>query len=127
IVLIDQFSRNAYRGKAEAFAADALGLELAREGYASGSFDDLDLVDHLFAAMPFRHAEDVGAQRTAVDLAQRHAIVAATTQPALLTAYVDNVEWARRHYDVIARFGRFPHRNATLGRDATPAESEYLA
>ena len=77
--------------------------------------------------MPFRHAEDLGAQRIAADLAQRHAVQAAATQPALLNSYVDGVEWARRHYDVIARFGRFPHRNATLGRDSTPDEAEYLA
>jgi uncharacterized protein (DUF924 family) len=127
IILIDQFSRNVYRGKAEAFAADALGLELAREGYATGTFDYFDLTEHLFAAMPFRHAEDLVAQRSAVDLAQHHAVLAATTQPALLKAYVESVEWARRHYDVIARFGRFPHRNATLGRDTTPEEAEYLA
>jgi uncharacterized protein (DUF924 family) len=126
ILLIDQFSRNVYRGRAEAFAADPLGLALAREGYASGSFDGFDLVEHLFAAMPFRHAEDVAAQRTAVDLAQRHALLAAKTQPALLKPYVDSVEWARKHYDVIARFGRFPHRNATLGRESTPEEAEYL-
>jgi len=60
-------------------------------------------------------------------LAQRHAVLAATTQPAFLNTYVDSVEWARRHYDVIARFGRFPHRNATLRRDSTPEETEYLA
>jgi uncharacterized protein (DUF924 family) len=60
-------------------------------------------------------------------LAQRHALLAAKTQPALLKSYVDGVEWARKHYDVIARFGRFPHRNATLGRESTPAEVEYLA
>ena len=127
IILIDQFSRNVYRGKAEAFGADALGLELAREGYASGKFDGFDLTEHLFAAMPFRHAEDLAAQRMAVDLAQRHAIMAVTKQPALQDAYVDSVEWARRHYDVIARFGRFPHRNATLRRETTSEEAEYLA
>lgn len=127
IILIDQFSRNVYRGKPEAFAADALALELAREGYASGQFDGFDLTEHLFAAMPFRHQEDVAAQHMAVDLAQRHAIMAATQQPALQKAYDDSVEWARRHYDVIARFGRFPHRNATLGRQTTPEEAEYLA
>jgi uncharacterized protein (DUF924 family) len=126
ILLVDQFSRNVYRGRAEAFAADALGLQLAREGYASGNFDAFDLVEHLFAAMPFRHAEDLAAQRTAVDLAQRHALLAAKTQPALLKSYVDSVEWARKHYDVIARFGRFPHRNTTLGRESTPEEVEYL-
>jgi uncharacterized protein (DUF924 family) len=127
IILIDQFSRNVHRGRAEAFAADPLCLELAREGYASGAFDGFDLVEHLFAAMPFRHAEDLAAQRTAVDLAQRHAVMAAEKEPALLSAYVDNVDWARRHYDVVARFGRFPHRNATLGREPTPEESAYLA
>lgn len=127
IVLIDQFSRNIHRGKAEAFAADSVGLELAREGYAKGAFDGLDLVEHLFAAMPFRHAENVEAQRLGVDFAQRHAMMCATTQPSLLAAYVDSVEWARRHYDVIARFGRFPHRNATLRRESTAEEQEYLA
>jgi uncharacterized protein (DUF924 family) len=127
IILIDQFSRNVHRGRPEAFAADALGLALAREGYDSGAFDEFDLVEHLFAAMPFRHAEDVAAQRSAVDLAQRHAMMAAAKQPALLSTYVDNVDWARRHYDVVVRFGRFPHRNATLGREPTPEESEYLA
>jgi len=127
IILIDQFSRNVYRGQAEAFAADALGLELARQGYASGAFDGFDIVEHLFAAMPFRHAEDLAAQRMGVDLAQRHAMLAATTQPALVSTYDDSVEWARRHYDVIARFGRFPHRNVTLGRSPTPEETEYLA
>jgi uncharacterized protein (DUF924 family) len=127
IILLDQFSRNAYRGRAEAFSADALCLELAREGYASRAFDGFALVEHLFAAMPFRHAEDLAAQRTGVDLAQRHALLAAATAPALLGAYVDNVDWARRHYDVIARFGRFPHRNETLRRDSTPEEREYLA
>jgi len=127
IILMDQFSRNVHRGKAEAFAADPLCLELAREGYDAGAFDEFDLVEHLFAAMPFRHAEDVAAQRTAVVLAQRHAMMAAAKQPELLSAYADNVDWARRHYDVVARFGRFPHRNATLGREPTPEESEYLA
>ena len=127
IILIDQFSRNVYRGRADAFAADALALELAREGYASGTFDGFDLTEHLFAAMPFRHAEDLQAQRMAVDLAQRHAMLAAETQPSLLEPYVDSVEWARRHYDVVARFGRFPHRNATLQRNSTPEEVEYLS
>lgn len=127
ILLIDQFSRNVYRGRGEAFAADALGLELARDGYASGRFDGFDLVEHLFAAMPFRHAEDVAAQRMAVDLAQQLAMLAAKTQPAVLKSYADGVDWARKHYDVIARFGRFPHRNATLGRESTPEEVEYLA
>ena len=127
ILLIDQFSRNVYRGRGEAFAADALGLELARDGYASGRFDGFDLVEHLFAAMPFRHAENVAAQRMAVDLAQQLAMLAAKTQPAVLKSYADGVDWARKHYDVIARFGRFPHRNATLGRESTPEEVEYLA
>jgi uncharacterized protein (DUF924 family) len=127
ILLIDQFSRNIHRGQAEAFAADAVGLELARDGYAKGAFDGFDLVEHLFAAMPFRHAEDLDAQRLGVDFAQRHAMMAVSTHPALLEAYVDSVEWARRHYDVIARFGRFPHRNATSRRESTAEEKEYLA
>jgi uncharacterized protein (DUF924 family) len=98
-------------------------LERARKR----ELDGFDLTEHLFAAVPFRHTENLVEQRMAVDLAQRHAVLAATTQPALMKAYVESVEWARRHYDVIARFGRFPHRNGTLGRDTTSEEAESLA
>jgi len=123
IVLIDQFSRNLHRGTPGAFSADDRALEIARFGFANGSFADFDVFDNLFAALPFRHAEDVTAQRTALDIAQRDAL---RGKPAWKRFLDDSVDFARKHYDVIARFGRFPHRNAVLGRTTTPEENEYL-
>ncbi len=123
IVLIDQFSRNLYRGTPDAFSADDKALAIARAGFANGSFAGFDVFDNLFAALPFRHAEDVAAQRVALDIAQRDAM---RGKPAWKRFLTDSVEYARKHYDVIARFGRFPHRNATLGRATTAEETEYL-
>ncbi len=123
IILIDQFSRNLYRGTPEAFSADPHALALARAGFENGAFTDFDVFDHVFVALPFRHAEDLEAQRFALDVAQRDAMRGAPAHRAFL---VNSVVWARKHYDVIARFGRFPHRNAALGRATTPEEAEYL-
>jgi uncharacterized protein (DUF924 family) len=124
LILIDQFSRNLYRGTPDAFSADERALAIARAGFASNRFSEFDVIDNLFAALPFRHAENVEAQRVALDIAQRDAL---RGTPALKQFLVDSVEYARKHYDVIARFGRFPHRNATLGRPTTTEETEYLA
>lgn len=123
IVLIDQFSRNLHRGTPDAFSADGRALEIARAGFDSNRFSEFDVIENLFAALPFRHAEAVVEQRRALDIAQRDAMRAT---PGLKQFLLDSVEWARKHYDVIARFGRFPHRNAALGRETTPEEAEYL-
>jgi uncharacterized protein (DUF924 family) len=123
IILLDQFTRNVYRGTKDAFAHDAVALELARSGFDSGAFDDLDPIERMFAALPFRHDEDVESQKRAVALAVRDA---RTTTPLLKDFLVYSVDWARKHLDVIVRFGRFPHRNAALARQSTPEEVEYL-
>jgi uncharacterized protein (DUF924 family) len=123
IILVDQFSRNLFRGTPDAFSADDKALEIARAGYAANRFADFDVIDNLFAALPFRHAEDVAAQRTALDIAQRDAL---RGNPGCKQFLIDSVEYARKHYDVIARFGRFPHRNGVLGRKTTREETEYL-
>lgn len=123
IVLIDQFSRNVYRGSPDAFSADARAVELARAGYDSGRFAVFEPFEHLFAGMPFSHAEDLGLQKRAVAHAERTAILAG---PACKGPFSGSVDFARKHLDVIARFGRFPHRNATLGRVSTPEEAAYL-
>jgi uncharacterized protein (DUF924 family) len=123
IVLIDQFSRNIYRGSADAFSKDAVALELARDGFDSGLFRDLDSVEQLFAFLPFSHAEDLAHQRRAVAHAQQAALAAPPHWRSMMQGSVD---FARKHLDVIARFGRFPHRNATLGRVTTPDEQQYL-
>jgi uncharacterized protein (DUF924 family) len=124
IILIDQFSRNLYRGKTEAFACDGRALALASAGYDAGKFDGFDAIERLFAALPFRHAEDIAAQKRAVALAVQDAL---SGEAHLKEFLIYSVDWARKHLDVIVRFGRFPHRNAALGRTCTPDEEQYLA
>ena len=123
IILIDQFSRNLYRGRPEAFTCDDVALALARRGYDSGSFEVLGPLEHLFAAMPFTHAENVEHQKRGVALSVQRALKAPELYRKILFASVD---FARKHLDVIVRFGRFPHRNAALGRASTAEEREYL-
>ena len=124
IILIDQFSRNLYRGRAAAFSHDGKALQLARDGYDAAAFEGFGTLEHVFAAMPFCHAESLEDQRRGLHLATRNALRA---PPHLLSAAQLNVDWGRKHLDVVARFGRFPHRNETLGRSSTPEEQEYLA
>lgn len=124
IILIDQFSRNLYRGTPEAFSCDAKVLALTHAGYDAGRFADFDVIEHLFAAMPLRHAEDLESQKRGVQLALEHALLGA---PLFRGMLVESVDYARKHLDVIACYGRFPHRNETLGRTSTPDELQYLA
>lgn len=123
IILIDQFSRNVYRGNPQAFSADARALQLAIEGYDAGAFTQFDSLEQIFAYLPFSHAEDLAMQKRAVELAQRAALSAPEMWRDMLFSAVD---YARKHLDVIARFGRFPHRNIVLGRVNTAEESAYL-
>jgi uncharacterized protein (DUF924 family) len=122
--LIDQFSRNLYRGTPQAFSHDPVALGLAQTGFTSGRFDQLDAIERMFAALPFRHAEEVEAQKRGVELAVKDAL---TSPPYLKDFLIYSVDWARKHLDVIVRFGRFPHRNAALGRVSTAEELEYIA
>jgi len=124
IILIDQFSRNLHRGKPDAFACDGHALALARRGFDVGQFDGMGTIERMFAALPFRHAETVEDQKRACSLAVTDAM---TCEPFMREFCVYSVDWARKHLDVIVRFGRFPHRNAAVGRASTPEEIEYLA
>jgi uncharacterized protein (DUF924 family) len=118
VVVLDQFSRNLYRGDARAFAQDAYARECSREARARG--DDLGLapVERQFLYMPLEHSEDSADQDLGVELMRS---LEAFEETRGLT------EWAERHRVIIRRFGRFPHRNAALGRDSTPEEAEFLA
>jgi uncharacterized protein (DUF924 family) len=118
VVVLDQFSRNMYRGSPAAFASDARALAVAREIVARGFDAELLPVQRWFVYLPFEHAEDLDAQRESVRLF-------ATLGPDGQQAEVQ--DYAQRHCDVIARFGRFPHRNAILGRTSTPEELAFLA
>ena len=118
VILLDQFTRNTLRGDARAFAGDARALQTARAMVASGADRALSGVQRGFVYLPFEHAEDLSHQRTAVQLYQQ----LAQDEPAR----TDLVGWAQRHHDVVARFGRFPHRNAALRRTSTAAEEAFL-
>jgi uncharacterized protein (DUF924 family) len=110
IILLDQFPRNMFRGTASAFATDAMALEAAKHAVQAGYDRAMAEVERTFVYLPFEHSEDFVDQERALELFAGNA----------------NYEWARRHWEVIRRFGRFPHRNAVLGRESTAAEIEFL-
>jgi len=117
VILLDQLSRNLYRGDARAFAQDAHALECASQALSRG--DDLELlpVQRTFLYLPYEHSESLADQDRAVDLMRS------------LDAFEETrgmSDYAVRHRDIVRRFGRFPHRNAALGRDSTPEETEFL-
>lgn len=118
ILVLDQFTRNSFRDTARAFAGDTLALHAAQALVARGGDRALTPLQRWFVYLPFEHAEDMTAQRQSMDLfnalAQQHPDMA------------DTREWARKHLDIVARFGRFPHRNAALGRASTPEEAAFL-
>lgn len=119
ILVLDQFTRNAHRDTPEAFAGDVLALAAARELVDSGAHLQLSPFERQFAYMPFEHAEDAGMQERAVDLF--------TDLSAAHEGFTEALDYAHRHRGVIARFGRFPHRNPILGRASTPDERDYLS
>ncbi|HJV60063.1 MAG TPA: DUF924 family protein [Albitalea sp.] len=118
ILLLDQFTRNIHRGTARAFAGDALALAAARSMVSTGQDLALPPERRAFVYLPFEHAEDLVAQDEAVRL-----FTALAHQAPEMNGMLD---YARRHRAVIARFGRFPHRNAALGRASTPEEAAFL-
>jgi len=118
VIVLDQFTRNVFRGTARAFAGDAMALQTARALVASGADRALTGVQRQFAYLPFEHAEDLSHQRIAVQLYQQ----LAADEPAR----AELVVWAQKHLDIVARFGRFPHRNAALGRTSTDEEAAFL-
>lgn len=124
LLVLDQFSRNLHRGTAAAFAGDARAQTLALQGLHLGHDRTLSRPQRVFCYMPLEHAEDLALQERNVALFHALAEQAPEAQHA---AYADFLDYAQRHRDVIARFGRFPHRNTQLGRENTPAERDYLA
>jgi uncharacterized protein (DUF924 family) len=116
IVVLDQFTRNVFRGTSRAFAGDTRALALATRMVDTADDRLLALVERWFVYMPFEHSERLIDQHEAVRLFER---LAADGLDAPLS-------WAHRHFEVVRRFGRFPHRNAILGRTSTAEELEYL-
>lgn len=117
VIILDQFSRNLFRDNPQAFAADAQALAIAQSAIDQGFDQDLLPVQRWFYYLPFEHSEDLAQQTRSLQLHEqlRHDPASAST-----------IEYAYKHYEIIERFGRFPHRNAILGRPSTPAELEFL-
>ena len=109
-ILFDQLPRNMFRGHADQFSTDHLALAVAREAVGRGFDDALPAIERQFLYMPFQHSESLDDQQQSLLLFTR------LGEPELLG-------YARKHHDIIARFGRFPHRNAMLGRAARPDEA----
>lgn len=114
ILLLDQFTRNIHRGSPQAFAADHLALDYARHALNQGYDRAVAAERRPFYYLPFEHSEDLADQERSVRLFEAHG------DPVML-------DYAIRHKVIVERFGRFPHRNAVLGRASTPEELEFLA
>jgi uncharacterized protein (DUF924 family) len=122
LIVLDQFPRNLFRGSADAFASDAHAQAIARRAVPQGRMDAaLTPAQRIFLYLPFEHAEDMAAQDLSV------ALFEGLRDHKTHAAPGGTIDYAWRHRAVIARFGRFPHRNAALGRESTPAELIYLA
>ena len=113
VIVLDQFSRNMFRGTARMFASDARAIAAARAAIEGGDDQALDPAERTFLYMPFMHSEDHADQERSVALFQ------SLSAP-------DQVRYAEQHRDIVRRFGRFPHRNELLGRASTPEELEFL-
>jgi uncharacterized protein (DUF924 family) len=117
ILLLDQFTRNIFRGTPRAFAGDERALATAEDAVTRGFDRALPIRERWFVYMPFEHAESVDAQHRSLELFGTLAREMGDD---------DALVWARKHAEVIFRFGRYPHRNAILGRASTPEEEAYL-
>jgi uncharacterized protein (DUF924 family) len=120
VILLDQFTRNIYRGTAKAFTGDTGALALAQHAIATGHFQRMPAIHQVFLFMPLEHCEDLDTQEECVALFTE--LAAVTGQP-LIASFC---RYAQAHRDVIARFGRFPHRNPLLGRPSSAEEQSYL-
>jgi uncharacterized protein (DUF924 family) len=118
VLLLDQFTRNSLRDNPRAFAGDPLALAAAEAAIARGDDRVLIPVERWFMYLPFEHSEDLARQERGIALC---------TRLRDETGLGDPLVWAEKHAAVIRRFGRFPHRNAVLGRQSTPEEIAFLA
>ncbi len=113
ILLFDQFSRNMFRGDPKSFIADAKAREIARHMISTGYFDLLPSVKKSFVLMPFEHSEDLDDQEFCVKMFKDF-------------GDETDIDYALQHYEIIKKFGRFPHRNDVLGRNSTEEETAFL-
>ena len=117
ILVLDQFPRNLFRGQARAFATDPQAREVTRHVLEQGWDRSMTPTERMFLYLPLEHSESLSDQEQCLAL---------MTQISGAPETADLPQWARAHLEIIRRFGRFPHRNAALGRETTPEEAEFL-
>ncbi len=123
VILLDQFTRNIFRGRSRAFSGDARAQQLVTDALDRGDDKRLPWVGRVFLYMPLMHAENLSLQKESVRRFGR----LVTEAPAALRAGMESrLRFATEHHDIIARFGRFPYRNAAQGRTSTALEFEFL-
>ena len=123
ILLLDQFTRNVFRGSPRAFEGDTRAQQLVMDALANTWDQQLPVVCRVFLYMPLMHAENLALQNECVS---RFVQLVADAPDSLKTRLQSNLDFARQHQDIIARFARFPHRNGTLGRASTADEDMFL-
>lgn len=124
IILLDQFSRNIYRDQPQSFAQDKQAIELSLKGIAKGRDKKLRPVERVFMYMPLMHSESREVQNKCVEMFSK---LADQAPAAIEVPLRNNLDFAVRHSKIIEKFGRFPYRNAVLGRTSTPEEEAYLS
>jgi uncharacterized protein (DUF924 family) len=124
VIVLDQFSRNAYRGDPRAFAQDARALGHTKAAIASGEDRELAFWERLFLYLPLEHSEELATQEQCMAVFGN--MVDEADDAVVRKSAEFLFDYARRHHEIIARFGRFPHRNAVLGRTSTPEEEAFL-
>ena len=123
VILLDQFTRNIFRKTARAFAGDAKALAVADAMVESGRDKELSITERVFLYMPYQHAEDIAVHDKSIKI---FTVLHAEAPENMKERAASNLDYAKRHRDIIARFGRFPHRNAVLGREPTEEEKQFL-
>lgn len=123
VLLLDQFTRNVFRGQPRAFAGDGRAQRLVMQTLALGQDTALPRVARVFLYMPLMHAESLALQETCV---QRFQALVQSSPPELQDTLAGNLRFAEQHRDIVQRFGRFPHRNVALGRADTAEEAAFL-
>ncbi|MEO5559113.1 MAG: DUF924 family protein [Dokdonella sp.] len=123
VILVDQFSRNLFRADAHAFAHDGIALAWCKQGLDAGTDRALRPIERVFFYLPLEHSEVLADQQRSVALFRA---LPGEGGAGVHAAFANFLDYAQRHRDIIARFGRFPHRNAVLGRPSTTQEIAFL-
>ena len=123
IIVLDQFTRSIYRKTPRAFAGDTHALRLSKDSIKQGWDKDMSFSERQFLYMPLMHAEDLASQSLCVQVMTDLADETSSKQREIA---LNSIAYAKDHRELIARFGRFPHRNQALGRANTPEETAYL-